>query len=135
MKRLLLVDDSPMVLAMLSDALRDNYDIVTAASGEEAIAILDQNISQEDGSVDVDYFSIVVTDLRMPGISGLKVASHVKHHYSRYIPVLLLTGEEISKAEALAHGCSSLVSKENSGRVVSMINLLLGGKEEKELLN
>ena len=45
--------------------------------------------------------------------------------------MLLLDGEEISKEEARAHGCASLVSKENSERIVSMIHILLGGAEER----
>lgn len=137
MKRVLLVDDSPMVLAMLSDALRDNYDVVTAASGEEAVAILEGNATKADSGIDIKHFNVIVTDLRMPGMSGLEVASHVKQmnrHY-RFTPVLLLTGEEITKEEARAHGCSSYIPKENSARVVSMINVLLGGGENGAAIN
>jgi CheY-like chemotaxis protein len=137
MKRVLLVDDSPMVLAMLSDALCDSYDVVTASSGEEAIEILEENAAEAENGVEINHFNIIVTDLRMPGMSGLDVAGHVKrmNRSTRFTPVLLLTGEEISKEEARAHGCASYVSKENSSRVVSMINILLGGGAKKETLN
>jgi putative two-component system response regulator len=136
MKRVLLVDDSPMVLAMLSDALSGSYDVVTASSGEEAVRILEGGSMEECGT-EMNHFNVIVTDLRMPGMSGLDVAGHVKkmNRSTRFTPVLLLTGEEITKEEARAHGCASYVSKENSGRVVSMINVLLGGGEKKTSLN
>jgi CheY-like chemotaxis protein len=137
MKRVLLVDDSPMILAMLSDALGDSYDVVTASSGEEAIEILDEDKIEAESGVEINHFNIIVTDMRMPGMSGLDVARHVKqmNRSTRFTPVLLLTGEEMTKEEARAHGCASYVSKENSGRVVSMIKILLGGGEKKEMLN
>ncbi len=133
MKRILLIDDSPMVLSMLSDALIDRYEVVTAASGEEAIEILKGDALDADNSIKVEQFSVIVTDLRMSGMSGLDVADRVKqmNRYHRFTPVLLLTGEEITKEEARAHGCASLVSKENSERIVSMIHILLVGEEER----
>jgi CheY-like chemotaxis protein len=133
MKRILLIDDSPMALSMLSDALVDRYEVVTAASGEEAIEILETDAADADKSIKIKQFSVIVTDLRMPGMSGLDVADRVKqmNRYHRFTPVLLLTGEEITKEEARAHGCASLVSKENSERIVSMIHILLGGEEAR----
>lgn len=131
MKRVLLVDDSPLVLAMLSDALSDKYDVVTAASGEEAMAILEGHAAKADNGMQIEHFSVIVTDLKMPGMSGLEVASRVKqmNRYTRFTPVLLLTSEEITKEEAREHGCSSYVAKDNSARIISMINILLGGEE------
>ena len=43
-KRILIVDDSPVVLAQLYDDFSEDYDVVTAESGEEAVEILEDPI-------------------------------------------------------------------------------------------
>jgi len=55
------------------------FDIVTAASGEEAIRVLD---SQD--------ISMMVSDVRMPGMSGLEMLRRVREE-SSHLPVLLVT--------------------------------------------
>lgn len=132
MKRVLLVDESLEVLEKLSDALDDSYDVVTAQSGEEAIGILEDE-RPGCNNIEVQHFNIVVTDLHLSGMNGLDVADRVKqmNRYNRFTPVLLLTGEEITKEEARAHGCSTMVSKMNSDRIVSMIRILLDDEEER----
>ena len=66
--RILLVDDSPDTLEVLERNLTArNFEVCTALSAAEAVAILSQ------GPVDV-----VVTDMRMPGMSGLELVRHVR---------------------------------------------------------
>ena len=65
----LLLDDDSNVLEGLARALRKQpYQIVTATTGEEALAIL---------RADPLAFDLVVTDYSMPRVSGLEVAKEV----------------------------------------------------------
>jgi response regulator RpfG family c-di-GMP phosphodiesterase len=59
--RILCVDDEPHVLDALRDILRRNFDVRVATGGEEALAILGE---------DPDGFAVVISDMRMPGMSG-----------------------------------------------------------------
>src|SRR5689334_1357907 len=57
--KVLVVDDEPANLRMLERLLRKEYQVLSAASGEEALEILSHE------SVD-----LIITDQRMPGMSG-----------------------------------------------------------------
>src|SRR6266436_190382 len=66
--RVLLVDDDPRLLSVLSDVLStEGHAITTAANGEEALAVFDP------GAHDV-----VITDLGMPRMNGWEVAQRIK---------------------------------------------------------
>ena len=124
-KRILIVDDSPVVLAQLSDDFSEGYDVVTAESGEEAIEILEDPIR---GDVCFsNQFDLIITDLLMPGMSGLDLADYVRkrNKVNSYTPVILLTTEKISKEEARRHGCSAYFSKADKKRLISMAIILL----------
>jgi PAS domain S-box-containing protein len=78
---ILLVDDDEMVRQALGDALiAEGYDITTAESGEEAIVRL------HDGR-----FDLVITDLRMEGVDGIRIAEEAKRIDS-LIAVIIVTG-------------------------------------------
>jgi PAS domain S-box-containing protein len=84
--RLLLVDDDPVLLKALGDALHaDGHLIVVANDGRSGIeAFRAAQARAED-------FAAVITDLGMPYIDGRKVAAEIKA-LSPSTPVLLLTG-------------------------------------------
>ena len=125
MRRILIVDDSPVVLAQLSNDLADDYEIVTAGSGEEAIEILEVLIR---GNVCFsNLFDLIITDLKLPGMTGFELAEYVrkKNKFNRYTPVILLTTEKISTDEARKHGCVAHFSKSDKQRLVSMVRMLM----------
>ena len=69
-KHILVVDDEPRVAFFLSKALEHadrDYDVSIAHSGEEALEIISRS------SID-----LLVTDLRMPGISGIELMRWVR---------------------------------------------------------
>ncbi|MDP3740428.1 MAG: response regulator, partial [Hyphomonadaceae bacterium] len=84
--RLLLVDDDPVLLKALGDALRLDGHLVTIANGGQAG--IDAFDAAHSGR---EQFSAVITDLGMPNIDGRKVAAEIKAR-SPTTPVILLTG-------------------------------------------
>jgi PAS domain S-box-containing protein len=85
--RLLLVDDDPMLLKALSDALAADGHQLTQASGGQA------GLDAARGRLHAatPFFDAVVTDLGMPHVDGMKVAAGIKA-LSPGTPVVLLTG-------------------------------------------
>jgi signal transduction histidine kinase/CheY-like chemotaxis protein/PAS domain-containing protein len=84
--RLLLIDDDPILLKSLQDALEtDGHVIVTANGGGEGVSAF--RIALERG----EAFAAVITDLGMPHVDGRRVAAAVKE-ISPATPVILLTG-------------------------------------------
>ena len=124
-KRILIVDDSPVVLAQLSDDLSDGYDVVVAESGEEAIAILGDPI--RDGICFSSQFDLIIADLMMPGMNGFDLADYVRkrNKANKFTPVILLTTEKTSKEEARKHGCAAYFSKADKKRLIAMAIILL----------
>jgi len=76
--RVLFVDDEERILNALRILFRDEYDVVTAASGAAAIEALKANPAQ-----------IVVSDQRMPGMAGVEVLREVKKVSPRTVRILL----------------------------------------------
>jgi len=124
-KKILVIDDSPFFLKTLTDALSGSFHVETAISGEEAIEILKAVEADESGQS--TPFDLIITDLTMPGLSGYDVAAYVKrqNRTNRFTPVIMLTGNDITKEEARQHGCAAYVPKDNLQKVVSMAGILL----------
>ncbi len=81
-KRVLIVDDEPGVVRVLAGGLRklgSEYAVETAGSGEEAL----EKIRQRP-------YDLVVTDYKMPGMSGLELAQEVRR-VAPATPVVLMT--------------------------------------------
>ena len=79
---ILLVDDDELVRASGTSSLRlAGYDVVQAADGEEALALLDA----------AGPFDLMVTDYAMPGLSGLDLIDAARRRKPR-MPVLMVTG-------------------------------------------
>ena len=64
----LVVDDEPIALAVLQRTLEERYHVLTAPNGLDALSIM-----QAWG----DAVRVVVTDVRMPGLSGPALAAHL----------------------------------------------------------
>jgi CheY-like chemotaxis protein len=84
--RLLLVDDDPVLLKSLRDALETDGHVIAAMDGGKA-AIVEFNAALERG----EPYAVVITDLGMPYVDGRKVAAAIKVT-SPATPVILLTG-------------------------------------------
>ena len=125
MKRILIVDDSPTVLAQLSDDFASEYEVVTALSGAQAIEILEDPV--RDAICFSNLFDLIITDLNMPEMDGFEFSAYVrkKNRQNRYTPVVMLTSEKITKEEARHHGCVAYISKADKPRLLAMVRILL----------
>ncbi|MGQ0660921.1 ATP-binding protein [Sphingosinicella sp.] len=95
--RILVVEDDPRVARATSGALEElGHRAVNAASGEEALALLDGPAS------DVD---LVVTDVMMPEMTGAELAAAIRRR-GLNVPILFVTGYvgEAGDADNLAEG-------------------------------
>ncbi|MBW4052654.1 MAG: response regulator, partial [Proteobacteria bacterium] len=83
--RILLIDDDPLVLKSLKDALEAEGHAITAANDSR------DGVDRFRAALAADPFAVVVTDLGMPHLDGRGVARAVKEA-SPVTPVILLTG-------------------------------------------
>jgi PAS domain S-box-containing protein len=84
--RLLLIDDDPLLLKSLRDALElDEHEVVTAEGGQLGIDAF--AAATKAGS----RFDAVITDLGMPYVDGRKVATRIRQ-LSPQVPIIMLTG-------------------------------------------
>jgi len=82
-KHILVVDDEKAIRDVLSKFLSVlGFQVTIASNGNDGLHLFLKN-----------SFDLVVTDLQMPGIDGLTLASHIKDT-SPKTPVVLLTGED-----------------------------------------
>ncbi len=101
----LVVDDQPQNIRLLDAILSPRgYDVRAAASGEEALAALD------DAEVDID---LVLLDIVMPGMDGYEVCRRIRERTeTAYLPVVMVTasGNE-QKIQALEAGADDFLTK------------------------
>lgn len=99
---ILLVDDDPVILELLKSAMATmGYACDTARDGEEAKNKLKQAA-----------FTLVLTDIVMPGCDGIELLRHIKEQYPR-VEVIVLTGyaENYSYTEVVRAGASDFITK------------------------
>jgi len=106
----LVVDDAPMNLDVLSHSLSDSFDVITAENGETALDLAAENLPD-----------LIVLDIRMPVMDGYEVCRQLKQSpITRGIPVIFLTAmlEEADEAYGLALGAVDYITKPVSPALV-----------------
>ena len=102
MYSILVVDDEPNYLIVLSELLKDEgFEVFTASSGKDGLKIIED--------VDLD---VVITDMQMPGMNGLEFLKEVKNRIPD-LPVVVITAfAEVDKAvEAMQNGAFNYLAK------------------------
>lgn len=100
---ILLVDDNDEILDFLADELSDQYTIVKATNGNEAVTILEN-----------ETVHLVVSDVMMPDMDGFELCNLIKSNFDyTHIPVILLTAKNTlqSKIEGLKLGADAYIEK------------------------
>ena len=99
---ILVVDDDEVILDLLKRVvLREGFEVISASSGQEALNMIASR----------QIFAII-SDICMPGISGLDLLVKVKEIYPQ-MPVLLVTGQtgKYSREQAIAAGADGFMAK------------------------
>jgi diguanylate cyclase (GGDEF)-like protein/PAS domain S-box-containing protein len=125
--KILIVDDHPINVAILEEALGDDYQLATAMSGEEALALVP------------DFHpDLVLLDIMMPGMDGLTVLSTFRQTYApSELPIIMITAkhESADVVEALQKGANDYVTKPIDFPVaLARIRIQLAGKHAEETL-
>lgn len=102
MEKILIVDDERSILELLEVALKkEGWKVTTCLSGEKALKLVDR----ED-------FDLIISDIKMPGLSGMKLLEHLRERKPD-IPVIMITayGSIKQAVEALKAGAHDYVVK------------------------
>ena len=98
----LVVDDDELILGLLSKVLeRQGHRVATAKTGELALETIEQ-----------DNVAIVISDIEMPGMDGLKLLAAIKEKHPQ-LPVFMVTGRggKYSKEYILRTGANGYITK------------------------
>lgn len=119
---ILVIDDSPTVRRILTVYLAPvRAKVLEATGGTEALGLLDAR--------PVD---LVIADVTMPDIDGLELVKMLRSHINPWlhqIPVVLLTGSDISPRSGIEAGASAFLTKPVSpSELFRVIGSLLGAQ-------
>lgn len=80
-EKILIIDDEDFILQLSSDILtKSQYNVETASDGRQGIELIER-----------DKFDLILTDIKMPNITGLDVIRHVRLN-NKEIPIIVITG-------------------------------------------
>jgi putative two-component system response regulator len=102
-RTILVVDDEPLNLAVLSGLLNPHYRVLGARSGAVALSLLVHELPD-----------LVLLDVMMPEMDGYAVLDHLQRDpRSRAVPVIFVTalGTEVDEADGLARGAVDYIVK------------------------
>jgi DNA-binding response OmpR family regulator len=114
--KILVVDDEPPMVELVRGYLvREGWQVVTAADGNEAL--------ETARSVRPD---VVVLDLMLPGVDGIEVCRQIRTFSDAYVVMLTAKSEEVDKLIGLAVGADDYLTKPFSPReLVARIRAIL----------
>jgi two-component system KDP operon response regulator KdpE len=99
--RILIVDDEPQITRVLKTSLSSQgYEVLVAASAEAAQHAMEEWAPE-----------LLITDISMPGASGIELCRRVRKVSEVPIIVLSVKGDELTKVEALDAGADDYVTK------------------------
>ncbi len=101
MYRVLVADDEKYIRWIISKTIKDDCEVIEAANGKECLE-----------KFEAEEPDLVVLDLRMPGMDGLKVLEAI-HEKTPDLPVIMITahGTIETAIEAMKHGAYDFVTK------------------------
>lgn len=129
-KKVLITDDSEINRSILSDMLGEEFEIIEAENGIEAISVL-QTYNAE--------IALVLLDIVMPEMDGFEVLALMnKNHWIEDIPVIMITAENapfyVERAYDL--GVTDFITRPFDGRIVyrRAVNTIMLYSKQKKLV-
>ena len=105
-RSILVIDDELINREMLRFMLEQDYDVLAAANGAEALAMLEQHMSS---------INLVLLDLLLPDIHGLEILRWIKSEERnpliQRLPVIVMTSEQSAEVESLRLGAIDFIPK------------------------
>lgn len=111
-KTILVVDDTKVNRSLLKRIFNEQYEILEAEDGEQAIQVIKEKIMD---------ISLIFLDLLMPKKNGLDVLKYMAlYGYTDLVPVIVLTGEATAETDEKAYefGASDVIYKPFVPKVV-----------------
>jgi len=126
---ILIVDDQPQNIELLEAYLAgQDYEIITAANGEEALEKLSGN-----------QIDLILLDVMMPGIDGFEVTRRVrKDNTHRLLPIIMVTAlrETEDRVKGIEAGCDDFISKPvDKMELLARVRSLLKVKAYNDLMS
>ena len=102
-RRILIVEDEFINREILKANLEQDYDILLAETGEQALSVAE---------AEADTLSLVLLDLNLPDMHGMDILRRMKEddRFSR-IPVIVLTSDTEAEVDSLNSGANDFISK------------------------
>ena len=125
--RVLVVEDSKTMQTFLLNLLKkEDYEVILAGNGETGMQLFQQ------GLVEGNPFDIVMTDIVMPGMSGLEVLKQVKTlNYDTVVIVLTSDANVDTAIEALNLGANNFLHKPPNSEEI--LNVLWRATKHREI--
>ena len=108
--KILVVDDEADVQPLFVQRFRKEikngeFDFSFAQSGEQALGFLEVNRSE---------IILILSDINMPGMSGLELLSRIRHNYEKPPPVVMMItayADEENRKQAMENGADDFLTK------------------------
>ncbi len=100
-RRLLIVDDEPLIVEVLTEHFKSDYDVDTAFNGADAL-----------GAILRTRPDVVMLDINMPRMNGVEVLKDIKQIDDSIAVIMVTANEQVAlAAEALRNGAFGYVPK------------------------
>lgn len=110
--KILIVDDEEMMRNLLTKILkRENYQILTAGDGQEAVELLEK-----------EPVDLIISDMKMPRMNGFELLKYVKENHPR-IGIIIMTayGDTYTVKDALILGADEYITKPFKSYEISLV--------------
>ena len=128
-KTVLVVDDQEINRDVLEAILEDQYEILFAENGREALDIMEAHM---------DELSVILLDLMMPVMNGFEVLQKVREDEElRKIPVIVLTADREAELRALQAGAADFITKpfDETEVILARVGRIIEMSEGRKLIS
>lgn len=124
----LIVEDEPVNQMILGQMIGDDYDLLYASNGTEALEQIRKNL---------DDLSLVLLDLQMPQMSGMEVLKIMKEEAELSdIPVIVMTADQSAEVDCLKIGAIDFIPKPypNTEIIRARVNRCIELSEKRSII-